>query len=185
MSLVTSLVMNEWNILVEGAADKPIVEGIFHRHYKEERDRVLVNGSLAESKDAFLARFYDRTGLPYVILLDHDSGGRDLLAEFTRIGIPREKIIKLDEVFPGRSKRFCNGGYRQRGLWSQSSGNSLSRKSSGEVGCRSQEANESLRRGFSHRTRHWLQQNAGLRRASRNCLRRLQKMTRPATTSVF
>ncbi len=107
MSLVTSLVMNEWNILVEGAADKPIVEGIFRHHYRELRQKVLVNGSLAESKDAFLARFYQRTGLPYVILLDHDSGGRALLAELTRIGIPRANIVKLDEVFTDRRNDFA------------------------------------------------------------------------------
>ncbi len=107
MSLVTSLVMNEWNVLVEGAADKPIVEGIFYQHYKELRNKILVNGSLAESKDAFLARFYDRTGLPYVILLDADNGGRDLFRELKRIGIPEGKIIQLNTVFPDRRNDFA------------------------------------------------------------------------------
>jgi len=107
MSLVTSLVMNEWNILVEGAADKPIAEGIFYHHYKELRHKILVNGSLAESKDAFLARFYDRTGLPYVVLLDADNGGRDLFRELRRIGIPEEKIIQLNKVFPGQRNDFA------------------------------------------------------------------------------
>ncbi len=107
MSLVTSLVMNEWNILVEGAADKPIVEGIFYYHYKEHQKRILVNGSLSESRDAFLARFYDRTGLPYVILLDADSGGRSLNNELVRIGIPKEKIVMLDSVITGRQNDFA------------------------------------------------------------------------------
>jgi predicted ATP-dependent endonuclease of OLD family len=107
MSLVTSLVMNEWNILVEGAADKPIVEGIFYQHYRELQSKILVNGSLAESKDAFLARFYDRTGLPYVVLLDADNGGRDLFRELRRIGIPEEKIIQLNRVFPDRLNDFA------------------------------------------------------------------------------
>ena len=107
MSLVTSLVLNEWNILVEGAADKPIVEGIFVRHYKELREKILVNGSLSESKDAFLARFYDRTGLPYIVLLDADSGGRDLLKELKSIGIPVDKILQLENVFTGRGNDFA------------------------------------------------------------------------------
>jgi predicted ATP-dependent endonuclease of OLD family len=107
MSLVTSLVMNEWNILVEGAADKPIVEGIFCHHYKELQGKVLVNGSLSESKDAFLARFYDRTGLPYVILLDADSGGRELHKELTRLGIPEGKIVTLGSVFAQRQGDFA------------------------------------------------------------------------------
>jgi predicted ATP-dependent endonuclease of OLD family len=107
MSLVTSLVMNEWNILVEGAADKPIVEGIFYKHYTELAEKVLVNGSLAESKDAFLARFYDRTGLPYVILLDADSGGRELQNELIRIGIPKARIVMLKTVYPERETDFA------------------------------------------------------------------------------
>lgn len=107
MSLVTSLVMNEWNILVEGAADKPVAEGVFYSHYNEYQRKILVNGSLAESKDAFLARFYDRTGLPYVILLDADNGGRDLFRELKRMGIPEEKMIQLDKVFPGRQNDFA------------------------------------------------------------------------------
>ena len=66
-----------------------------------------MNGSLAESKDAFLARFYDRTGLPYVILLDADNGGRDLFRELRRIGIPEDKIIQLNRVFPDRRNDFA------------------------------------------------------------------------------
>ena len=60
MSLVASLILNEWNILVEGASDNQIVEGIFYSHYQELQRKLLVNGSLAESKDAFLATFYER-----------------------------------------------------------------------------------------------------------------------------
>jgi len=107
MSLVTSLVLNEWNILVEGAADKPIVEGIFNHHYKELREKILLNGSLSESKDAFLARFYDRTGLPYIVLLDADSGGRELLKELKSIGIPVDKIVQLERVFTDRQNDFA------------------------------------------------------------------------------
>jgi predicted ATP-dependent endonuclease of OLD family len=107
MSLVTSLVLNEWNVLVEGAADKPIVEGIFFTHYQELQGKVLVNGSLSETKDAFLARFYHRTGLPYVIVLDADSGGRELLAELRRSGIPEDRVVRLEQVFEGRQGDFA------------------------------------------------------------------------------
>ena len=107
MSLAASLVLNEWNVLVEGAADKPIVEGIFFSHYKEHQKKLLINGSLSESKDAFLARFYDRTKLPYVILVDADSGGRDLERELLRTGIPAARIIILNHVFPGRQGDFA------------------------------------------------------------------------------
>jgi predicted ATPase len=103
MNLAASLFLNDWNILVEGAADKPIVEGIFFTHYIEYQKKVLVNGSLAESKDAFLARFYDRTKLPYIVLLDSDSGGRDLFSELVRLGIPPAKIVKLGDVFPRKT----------------------------------------------------------------------------------
>lgn len=106
MSLAASLVLNEWNVLVEGAADKPIVEGIFFEHYREHREKVLVNGSLSESKDAFLARFYERTKLPYVILLDADSGGRDLYRELRTYEIPDSKIIRLEDAFPDRGTDF-------------------------------------------------------------------------------
>jgi predicted ATP-dependent endonuclease of OLD family len=106
MSLVSSLVLNEWNILVEGAADKPIVEGMFVSHYNELQAKIVINGSLSESKDAFLAQFYNRTGLPYAVLLDADSGGRDLFNELTRLGIPQDRIIKLEAIFTDRNTDF-------------------------------------------------------------------------------
>lgn len=107
MSIVSSLLFNEWNILVEGAADKPIVEGIFVSHYREHRPKIVVNGSLSESKDAFLVRFYQRTGLPYVVILDADSGGRELEQELLRNGIPEGRIVKLRNVFPSRQGDFA------------------------------------------------------------------------------
>jgi predicted ATP-dependent endonuclease of OLD family len=107
MSLVSSLIFNEWNVLVEGAADKPFVEGIFYYHYRELQHKLLVNGSLAESKDAFLAHFYERAGLPYVIILDADNGGRELFQTLTSSGIPAGKIIKLSDAFKGRANDFA------------------------------------------------------------------------------
>lgn len=107
MSLVSSLVMNNWNILVEGAADKPIIEGIFVSHYPEHRHNLIVNGSVSESKDAFLVRFYHRTGLPYAVVLDADSSGRDIEQGLLSHGIPQNRIIRLDKVFTERQSDFA------------------------------------------------------------------------------
>lgn len=118
MSLVASLVFNQWNVLVEGAADKPIVEGVFFEHYKDLKDRVLVNGSLSE-RDAFLADFYHRTGLPYVILLDGDSGGRALLKVLLASGIPEGRIVTLSQVFPERGADFAIEDILSAGFYHQ------------------------------------------------------------------
>lgn len=107
MSLVSSLVFNEWNVLVEGSSDKPIVEGLFYQHYKEHRERVMINGSLSESKDAFLVNFYQRTGLPYAVMLDADSGGRELYNELITLGLPAERIIRLEKVFTEMKDDFA------------------------------------------------------------------------------
>jgi hypothetical protein len=107
MSLVSSLVLNEWNVLVEGAADKPIVEGIFFSHYNDFQKKILVNGSLSETKDAFLVQFYHRTGLPYVVLLDADSGGRDLFNELIKLRIPEERIVQLQKIFTQKKNDFA------------------------------------------------------------------------------
>src|SRR5262249_48175242 len=69
--------------------------------------KLLVNGSIAESKDAFLASFYERAGLPYVILLDADSSGRELAKDLTSNGVPAAKIINLDAVFKGGGRDFA------------------------------------------------------------------------------
>jgi len=118
MSLVASLVFNQWNVLVEGAADKPIVEGVFLEHYKDLKGRVLVNGSLSE-RDAFLADFYHRTGLPYVILLDGDSGGRGLQKLLLASGIPEGRIVKLSDVFPERATDFAIEDILSAGFYHQ------------------------------------------------------------------
>jgi hypothetical protein len=105
MSLASSLIFNNWNILVEGAADKPIVEGIFFHHYPDRRSKILVNGSLSQSKETFLG-LYQRANLPYVILLDADSGGRDLASSLQSFGIPTNRIVDLRDVFGDRQNDF-------------------------------------------------------------------------------
>lgn len=102
-SLVTSLMFSDFNVLVEGAADKPILEGAFAALQEQDARRVLINGSVAESKDGFLPRFYERSGLPFVVLADGDAGGRKLVRDLKRWGIPDSKIIDLKKVFPDRA----------------------------------------------------------------------------------
>ncbi len=96
-SLVTSLMFNEFNILVEGAADKPILEGAFAATQKEAAKRIVVNGSIAETKE-WLPLIYERAKLPYVVHLDADSSGRDLAKLLADAGVPKEKIILLNEA---------------------------------------------------------------------------------------
>ena len=93
--LVTSLIFNDYNVLVEGAADKPILEGAFCVAFKEAAKKILVNGSISESAECFLPRFYQRSALPFAIYLDADSAGRNLKNLLTRHGIPEEKIVDL------------------------------------------------------------------------------------------
>ena len=97
-SIATSLVMNDFNVLVEGAADKPIVEAAFARFHDERSKTILVNGSLAESPEAFLVRFFDRAKLPFVIYVDADVGGREIAATMKRVGITDDKVLPLDKL---------------------------------------------------------------------------------------
>jgi len=98
-SIATSLIMNDFNVLVEGAADKPIFEGAFCHLWKDRASKIVVNGSVAESPNAFLVRFYERAKLPFVVYVDADSAGRKIAGDLERIGVPKERIIPLSEVF--------------------------------------------------------------------------------------
>jgi predicted ATP-dependent endonuclease of OLD family len=97
-SLASSMVLNELNILVEGAADKAILEGAFEFLHPDYKRKLLVNGSVSETKDAFLVRFYQRANLPYLVLLDADDNGRRLMASLRERGVPEEKIKKLSDA---------------------------------------------------------------------------------------
>src|SRR5208282_3599425 len=110
-NLVSSLVFNDFNILVEGAADKPILEGAFSLDLGDNAKRYLVNGSVAESKDGFIVRFYQRSGLPYVVYLDADSSGRDLAALLMMWGIPEKRIIKLEKIITPGELGFVGQDY--------------------------------------------------------------------------
>jgi predicted ATP-dependent endonuclease of OLD family len=92
-SIATSLISNDWNVLVEGAADKPILEGAFKVIHPEVAGKILVNGSLSETKDGILPRFYKRSNLPFVIYLDADSAGRDIKNQLKAWEISEDLIV--------------------------------------------------------------------------------------------
>jgi hypothetical protein len=48
-----------------------------------------------------------RRGLPYVVLLDADSGGRGLSKELERMGIPKQNIVRLETVFVNMPNDFA------------------------------------------------------------------------------
>jgi hypothetical protein len=97
-SLVSSLMFGQFNILVEGAADKPILEGSFELFYKKEKDKFLLNGSISESKGAVLPNLYKRANLPFIIYLDADHAGHRLAKALVTDGIHPEKIVVLNSV---------------------------------------------------------------------------------------
>lgn len=96
-SLVDTLMTNEFNILVEGAADKPILEGAFQLYSPDQSKKIVINGSISESS-LLLPRFYEKTRLPFLIFLDADSGGRELKKKLIAANIPTEKIVYIGDV---------------------------------------------------------------------------------------
>lgn len=104
-SLVTTLMTNRYNILAEGAADRPILEAALMTFAPNLADQFAVSGSIAETVD-MLPIFLERENLPYVIYLDSDDGGRSIEAKLLRAGIPKAKIASLrdclgTEFLPG------------------------------------------------------------------------------------
>jgi predicted ATP-dependent endonuclease of OLD family len=96
-SLIDTLMTNDYTVLVEGAADKPILEGAFELILKEKGRKFVVNGSVSET-NILLPRFYERTHLPFVVLLDADSGGRELGKMLIQEGISKNKIVGLESL---------------------------------------------------------------------------------------
>ena len=96
-SLVDTLMMNKFNILVEGAADKPILEGIFSSIAKEDQNKFTINGSISET-GLLLPQFYEKTGLPYIVFLDSDDRGRQLKSKLTTADISESKLILLGDI---------------------------------------------------------------------------------------
>jgi predicted ATP-dependent endonuclease of OLD family len=104
-SLATSLIMNKYNVLVEGAADKPILEAGLALYGGDAGKAVLVNGSVSESKDDFLVRFYARAKVPFAVYVDADSGGRRIENTLSNV-IGSKHLVSLKDVFPDRSDDF-------------------------------------------------------------------------------
>jgi len=98
-SLVDTLMTNDFNLLVEGAADKPILEGALSLFLPNETKKIVINGSISES-GLLLPRFYERTHLPFAVFLDADSRGRELRNKIQNAGIPADKIIYLGDLVP-------------------------------------------------------------------------------------
>jgi hypothetical protein len=97
-SLVTTLISNDFNVLVEGASDKPILEAAFALFQPAEHTRIVINGSVSET-GKLLPSFYERARLPYAIYLDADSGGRDIRSQLVSSGgIPEGRIVYLGDV---------------------------------------------------------------------------------------
>lgn len=97
-SIATSLIMNDFNVLVEGAADKPILEGAFAHFHKDRAGRIVVNGSISESPNSFLVRFYERAKLPFVVYVDADSAGRDIATQLHSGGLSEQRIVSLSKA---------------------------------------------------------------------------------------
>jgi energy-coupling factor transporter ATP-binding protein EcfA2 len=97
-SLVNTLVSNDFNVVVEGAADRPILEAAFAIFHPDQHRKIVINGSVSET-GSLMPMFYQRSGLPFVVYLDADSTGRDIRTTLTNAGIPAEKIVYLGDVF--------------------------------------------------------------------------------------
>lgn len=105
-SIGYSLIIDNYNILVEGSADKFLLEGILYRFCPGIKNNFIVNGSLAESKECLLARFYKGIHLPFVAVLDSDSGGREIAKRLRSYGIEEKNIIEMSKLFPDMKGEF-------------------------------------------------------------------------------
>jgi predicted ATP-dependent endonuclease of OLD family len=102
-----SLIAANYNILVEGSADKFLMEGILEVCAPEISGSIFVNGSIAESKDCILVEIFNRLHVPFVVVLDADSGGREIAKKLRSKDIPEKNIIEIEKVFPEKSGDFA------------------------------------------------------------------------------
>lgn len=101
-----SLLASNHNILVEGTADKFLMEGILHRTLGEQAEKIFVNGSLAESKDCQIANIYKGLGLPFINVVDADSDGRRIAEALKSIGMKESDVINIGDVFSEKEGDF-------------------------------------------------------------------------------
>lgn len=105
-SIGYSLIVDNYNVLVEGSADKFLLEGILYKFCLELKNNFIVNGSLSESKECLLARLYEGIKLPFVVVLDSDSGGREIAKRLRSYGIKENNIIEISKIFPSIKDEF-------------------------------------------------------------------------------
>lgn len=104
-TVAANLLFNRRNVLAEGAADKPILEGAFLLHRPGDVDHLLISGSISETS-GLLPRFYHRAKLPFVAFVDADQSGRKLKQELIGWQIPEAQIIDLKAAFDGKANDF-------------------------------------------------------------------------------
>jgi len=105
-SLVSTLFSNDMNVLVEGLQDKIIIDAAIESFADTRfRDRLVANGSIAQSPNEFIVDFFQRTGLPFAVLLDADSSGRDIHSRLKAKGLAAN-VITLDKIFPDKGNDF-------------------------------------------------------------------------------
>ncbi len=100
-----SLIASNYNILVEGMADKYLLEG-FTNKFLNEMDNIVINGSLAEDRECVLARVYKGLKLPFVAILDNDSSGRGIVNKLKAHKITDDEIVMIGNIFPDKQHEF-------------------------------------------------------------------------------
>ena len=101
-----SLIASNYNIIVEGMSDKFLLEGILEKYSKEIVKSILINGSISESKDCVLAIIYHKLKIPFIVLLDADSKGREIAATLRRQNIPEENIMEISKIYTEKKCEF-------------------------------------------------------------------------------
>jgi len=90
-SIATSLIMNDFNVLVEGPADMPILEGAFGRIHKERAKKILINGSCPRVPIAFwLVFLIEQTCLLLSTLMPTAREERSRRILYAWASMPRE-----------------------------------------------------------------------------------------------
>ncbi|MDP8211758.1 MAG: AAA family ATPase [Candidatus Zapsychrus exili] len=102
-----SLLASTYNILIEGQADKSILEGVLGKFATGKSNKISINGSLAESKDYQIAKIYKGLSLNFINVVDSDSGGREITAGLKAIGIDDKDIIGIGGLFPEKTSDFA------------------------------------------------------------------------------
>ena len=98
VSLMDSMLFDEYTILCEGSADRPIMEGTVSL-LKEvfQGKKIIINGGLSE-KGEFLINLFLRSKLPFIVLVDGDSSGCEIEKLAKKLEVGESKIINLKSL---------------------------------------------------------------------------------------